>query len=78
MEFAPPQAGLENIEGPDGVGDLTVTLKQHGAAWHGSAKPMAQLQLFVVLVVGLVLSQVKEQTETQMSATRAEQKHLDI
>ena len=28
MEFAPPQAGLENIEGPDGVGDLTVTLKQ--------------------------------------------------
>ena len=47
-------------------------------AWYSSAKPMAQLQLFVVLVVGLVLSQVKEQTETEMSATRAEQKHLDI
>ena len=68
------------MEGPDGVGDLTVTLMQaqHGAAWHSSAKPRAQLQLFVVLVVGLVLSQVKEQTETEMSATRAEQKHLDI
>lgn len=40
MEFAPPQAGLENIEGPDGVGDLTVTLKQaqHGAAWCSMAQ----------------------------------------
>ena len=89
-QSAPEPEFLKILEPKHGIRSSTGWFRKHRGtgwcgrphcdpeAWYSSAKPMAQLQLFVVLVVGLVLSQVKEQTETQMSATRAEQKHLDI
>ena len=89
-QSAPEPEFLKILEPKHGIRSSTGWFRKHGGtgwcgrphcdpeAWYSSAKPMAQLQLFVVLVVGLVLSQVKEQTETEMSATRAEQKHLDI
>ena len=89
-QSAPEPEFLKILEPKHGIRSSTGWFRKHRGtgwcgrphcdpeAWYSSAKPMAQLQLFVVLVVGLVLSQVKEQTETEMSATRAEQKHLDI
>ena len=79
--------GLEDLDGPtDGVGDLTVTLKQARAGkTQQDTDALCTHPLFIVFsysrgssyFVMVSLQQVKEQTENEMSATRkAEQKHL--
>lgn len=67
MEFAPPQAGLENIEGPDGVGDLTVTLK------HGTAARSQWLSSSCLLSLSLALSCRRSRSKQRLRCRPHEQ-----